>query len=181
MGFKILYFSVYVRLFLNYGVCACTWRVCLRASVRALCAHASPRAGRWLVLMGSEKWHHYQIVWISPPPRGQTQRAGVKRCSTLRWKGNQRSALCSRSAMITPSPLSTTDTAEDRGHCLCTSVVLILNFHRGILFVFLFFFFWGHILKSENIWETRNKEGQRSPSRRYANLDMITEEDHRER
>lgn len=141
MGFKILYFSVYIRLFLNYGVCACTWRVCLRASVRALCAHASPRAGRWLVLMGSEKWHHYQIVWISPPPRGQTQRAGVKRCSTLRWKGNQRSALFSRSAMITPSPLSTTDTAEDRGHCLCTSVVLILNFHRGILFVFLFFFF----------------------------------------
>lgn len=84
-----------------------------------------------------------------PPPRGQTQRAGVKRCSTLRWKGNQRSALCSRSAMITPSPLSTTDTAEDRGHCLCTSVVLILNFHRGILFSF--FSFRGHILKSENI------------------------------
>lgn len=48
-------------------------------------------------------------------------------------------------------------------------------------FRFSFFFFRGHILKSENIWETRNKKGQRSPSRRYANLDMITEEDHRER
>lgn len=48
-------------------------------------------------------------------------------------------------------------------------------------FLFSFFFFRGHILKSENIWETRNKEGQRSPSRRYANLNMITEDDHRER
>lgn len=135
---------------------------------RLVCARVPPR--RTLIgLDGLGKVTSLPDCVDFPPPRGQIQRAGVKRCSTLRWKGNQRSALCSRSAMITPSPLSTTDTAEDRGHCLCTSVVLILNFHRGILFSF--FSFLGHILKSENIWETRNKEG--SEARRDATQTSI--------
>lgn len=113
--------------------------VCVRLS--APCVRTRPPRRTLIGLDGLGKVTSLPDCVDFPPPRGQTQRAGVKRCSTLRWKGNQRSALCSRSAMITPSPLSTTDTAEDRGHCLCTSVVLILNFHRGILFVFLFFFF----------------------------------------
>lgn len=175
MGFKISYFSVYIRLFLNYSVCVCMRRVCVCVCVRlsAPCVRTRLPRRTLIGLDGLGKVTSLPDCVDFPPERSnRTGRSETLLHAAVRRKPK----ICSSAlaAMITPSPLSATDTAEDRGQRLCISLVLIFNFHRGILFFLTYFFHYFCEAISWNLKTSERREIKRdSETRRDATQTSI--------
>lgn len=102
MGFKILYFSVYVSLFLNYTLCAfvrgCVC-VCLCASVCA-CVHVS----LCCTLIGLDRLGKVTSLpdCLGPPPPEVKEEGRTER---LLLDAVKETDLLSSATIITPSPV----------------------------------------------------------------------------
>lgn len=118
--------------------------------------------------MASEKWHHYQIVWISP--RGQTSGQEWNTAPGCgggsRYRGSEsastRPRRCHRDNSHLRVKVTGSDSVEDRGQYYGISVVL------SVLDPFFFFsklrlpsasFKSLHVIW--NIWKTRSREERR--------------------